>query len=95
MFVLLESENMELPQDVYAINSSIHKHLSYTQARIHKQLQGAEPTSDSVAFFFDVLPANQQASTQVVVLPNLLQLIEYLQGQFSGGRDDQGTQSIQ
>ena len=54
------------------------KHISWTQARIHRQLQGAEPTSNSVTLFFDVFPANQQASTQVVVLPNLLQLVEDL-----------------
>lgn len=49
-----------------------------------------------VQFFLrDVLPANEKASAEVMVLADFAQLIEDLDGQLACGSDDQGAQSVQ
>ena len=51
-------------------------------------------TVDVLLLMLDVLAADQQASTEVMVLPDLAQFIEDLQGQLARGRDDQRPQTV-
>lgn len=52
------------------------------------------PTMDPFLLLLDFLAANEEASTQLMLLPHFAQLIKDLQCQLPGGRDDKGTKSV-
>ena len=49
---------------------------------------------DPFLLLLDFLAANEEASTQFMLLPHFAQLIKDLQCQLPGGRDDKGTKSV-
>ena len=51
-------------------------------------------TSNATLLLLHVLAANEQAGAHVVVTPHLAQLVEDLDGQLAGGRQDERSQAV-